>query len=151
MTNLDQQVHKQFEIIVGSMLGASEYVAEALQHTLEASGHKVVIHLDPDIGDIDPDGFWLLCSSTHGAGDLPDNIQPFAGQLATTSLSNDFAVVGLGDSSYDTFCHGAKQLESLMLRAGANKKIDSLHIDVLTHPVPEEVATQWLSDRLDRL
>ncbi|MDU0353351.1 flavodoxin domain-containing protein [Paraglaciecola aquimarina] len=71
----------QYEIIVGSVLGASEYVAEALQTELESQNHTTNIHLSPNLPDIDPAAIWLFCSSTHGAGDLPDNLQPFFDSL----------------------------------------------------------------------
>jgi MioC protein len=136
----------KFEIIVGSVLGASEYVADALSDKLIESGHQTHIHLEPNIDDIDLSSIWLICSSTHGAGDLPDNIQPFAKQMEGRDLSQvSFTVVGLGDSSYDTYCFGAMTLERLMLEAKAIKITPVIHIDVLHHPIPEEIAVEWLS------
>ena len=41
-----------FQIIVGSMLGGSEYVAEACEETLIALGHQVEIHLQPEFEQI---------------------------------------------------------------------------------------------------
>jgi len=131
-----------FEIIVGSMLGASEYVADALAELL--AKHKVEIHLKPDLQQLDPTAYWVICSSTHGAGELPDNIQPFARQLANTELADTkFAVIALGDSSYDTFCEGGKHLTRLMQNAKATQLGETYCIDVLEHPVPEENATEW--------
>ena len=69
-----------FEIVVGSVLGASEYVADALQEVLLSHTHSAEIHLTPQLSDLDKDATWLICTSTHGAGDLPDNIQPFVKQ-----------------------------------------------------------------------
>ena len=62
------------QIIVGSMLGATEYVADAVEAELTPAGHQVTVHLQPDYNDIPESDFWLVCTSTHGAGDLPDNI-----------------------------------------------------------------------------
>jgi len=135
----------KFEIIVGSVLGASEYVADALQEVLLNHAHNAEIHLSPKLSDIDQNATWLICTSTHGAGDLPDNIQPFAEQLKTKNLcKHSFLVVGLGDSSYDTYCHGSIQMENIMLKAGAKLLCPALHIDVLNHPIPEEAAVEWL-------
>lgn len=136
----------KFEIIVGSVLGASEYVADALSDTLIESGHQTHIHTTPDINDIDSSSIWIICSSTHGAGDLPDNIQPFAKQIKDSDLDGvNFSVVGLGDSSYDTFCFGALALEKYLVEAGATKQFPVIHIDVLHHPIPEEPAVEWLN------
>lgn len=139
----------KFEIIVGSVLGASEYVADALQEKLLSHAHSAEIHLTPQLPELDKDAIWLICTSTHGAGDLPDNIQPFAQQLQTQDLrDHSFMVVGLGDSSYDTYCHGSIQLENIMRSAGASMLHPPLHIDVLNHPIPEDAAVDWLDQWL---
>lgn len=138
-----------FEIIVGSVLGASEYVAEALQTELVAQNNQVNIHFQPDLAKLNENAIWLLCTSTHGAGDLPDNIQKFAKQITDKNLNHiKFLVIGLGDSSYDTFCYGAMQLEKLMLNAGASLLASGLQIDVLNHPIPEDKAVDWLKNWL---
>ncbi|MCF2947205.1 FMN-binding protein MioC [Paraglaciecola aquimarina] len=139
----------QFEIIVGSVLGASEYVAEALQQELENQTHQVNLHFAPDLLEINQQAIWLICSSTHGAGDLPDNIQPFIEQVKNVALDNlEFLIVGLGDSSYDTFCFAAQKIEDELLKQNAKLLTPSLHIDVLNHPIPEDVAVEWLKNWL---
>ena len=141
-----------FNIIVGSVLGASEYVADALSETLNQAGHKAVIHLQPEMSALDQGAIWLVCTSTHGAGDLPDNIQPFAEQLKQADLTEQpFIVVGLGDSSYDTYCHGAMTMEQTLLQQGATLLAPALHIDVLNHPIPEDKAVEWLQNWLPEL
>lgn len=133
------------EIIVGSTLGATEYVADALSELLTKLAISNTIHLKPDLESINKKAFWLICTSTHGAGDLPDNIQPFAKQLKSTSVKDlPFAILGIGDSSYDTFCHGAINLESRLIKKGANLAEPAKHIDILEFPVPEEEAKEWL-------
>ena len=45
-------------------------------------------------------------TSTHGAGELPDNLKPLFDELANSQKDFSdvrFAVVGLGSSDYDTF------------------------------------------------
>ena len=139
----------KFEIIVGSVLGASEYVADALQEILLSHTHKAVIHLTPKLKELDQNAIWVICTSTHGAGDLPDNIQPFAKQLENLNLpDHSFLIIGLGDSSYDTFCHGSVQIENIMLNSGAKLLCSALHIDVLNHPIPEDIAVEWLESWL---
>lgn len=140
----------KFEIIVGSVLGASEYVADALQEVLETQNYQANIHLTPDLSEINKEAIWIVCSSTHGAGDLPDNIQPFIEQIS--DLNNvEFLIVGLGDSSYDTFCYAALKIEDILLTSGAKILTPSLHIDVLNHPIPEDVAVEWLKNWLTSL
>jgi MioC protein len=135
----------KFEIIVGSVLGASEYVADALQEVFLDHKHSAEIHLTPQLSDLDQNTTWVICTSTHGAGDLPDNIQAFAEELKIKNLSkHKFLIVGLGDSSYDTYCHGSIQIENIMLNGGAKILCPALHIDVLNHPIPEDAAVKWL-------
>lgn len=136
---------KHFTILVGSVLGASEYVADALSDTLKEKGFQADIQLEPDFDSIDTDSTWIVCTSTHGAGDLPDNILPFAEQLKDKDLSAVNAyVIGLGDSSYDTFCFGAMTMESLLKDGNATLLAAPFHIDVLNHPIPEDEAVAWL-------
>lgn len=138
-----------YEIIVGSMLGASEYVAEAVADSLKSKDATSRVHLQPQLEELDPANPWIICTSTHGAGELPDNIQAFAKQLGTAQLPDtQYLLIGLGDSSYDTFCHGAKQMQQLMEKAGATSLIEPLFIDVLQSPIPEDEAVAWLEKNL---
>lgn len=140
---------KHFEIIVGTMLGASEYVADAIAEKLSALGHSYTIHPEPNLDDIKTQSTWVVCTSTHGAGELPDNIQPFASQIKDVSLAPVKAyVIGLGDTSYDTFCFGAKQMEKQITDNGGTLLADTLFIDVLEHPIPEDVAVEWFEQVL---
>jgi MioC protein len=140
---------KHFEIIVGTMLGAAEYVADAIAEKLDASGHTHTIHAEPNLDEIKTESTWIVCTSTHGAGELPDNIQPFAKQLEGADLSavNGY-VIGLGDTSYDTFCFGAKEMEKHIKNAGGTLITDALYIDVLEHPIPEDAAVEWFDEKL---
>jgi MioC protein len=140
---------KHFEIIVGTMLGAAEYVADAIAEKLDASGHTHTIHAEPNLDEIKTESTWIVCTSTHGAGELPDNIQPFAKQLEGADLSAVNAyVIGLGDTSYDTFCFGAKEMEKHIKSAGGTLITDALYIDVLEHPIPEDAAVEWFDEKL---
>ena len=140
---------KHFEIIVGTMLGAAEYVADAIAEKLDASGHTHTIHAEPNLDEIKTESTWIVCTSTHGAGELPDNIQPFAKRLESADLSAVNAyVIGLGDTSYDTFCFGAKEMEKHIKNAGGTLITDALYIDVLEHPIPEDAAVEWFDEKL---
>ena len=82
----------------------------AIAEKLDASGHTHTIHAEPNLDEIKTESTWIVCTSTHGAGELPDNIQPFAKQLEGADLSAVNAyVIGLGDTSYDTFCFARKR------------------------------------------
>jgi MioC protein len=142
----------KFEIVVGSVLGASEYVADALEEKFTSLAHEVNVHFQPSIAEVDFNNIIVVVTSTHGAGDLPDNIKQFADDLAKQSLSDSkFVVIGLGDSSYDTFCQGAITMEELFTKTGAQLLHPPIHIDVLHHPVPEDEALIYLDKVLSTL
>ena len=63
-------------LISGSTLGSAEYVAEHLAEKLDDAGFSSEILHGPMLEEVPTDGIWLIISSTHGAGDIPDNIQP---------------------------------------------------------------------------
>ncbi|MCH4296495.1 FMN-binding protein MioC [Shewanella sp. 3B26] len=144
----------KIEILIGTTLGGSEYVADELAAVLSDAGHECNTYLDPSLEELDTGALWLVVSATHGAGDLPDNLQPFAKQLmlAMPDLSGlRYALCAIGDSSYDTFCEGPEALVDLLDDAGAKAFVDKIRIDVQADPVPEEPAIQWLQSWMTSL
>ncbi|MCC5825949.1 FMN-binding protein MioC [Alkalimonas sp.] len=142
------------QILVGSQMGAAEYVAEQVAETMALGGVEAKLHLAPELDHIAASDSWLVITSTYGAGDLPDNIQPFADRLAQdqpdlTTIS--FAVITLGDSSYDTFCQAGRTMATLLQQLGAKQLLPALEIDVQTPELPEDQALVWLPDYLATL
>ncbi len=136
-------------IITGSTLGSAEYVGDQLYELLQELGKECQIHNQPALSEIPAKGTWLIVTSTHGAGDFPDNIQPFIAELHNTPPNTSqlkFAVVAIGDSNYDTFCEAGKNAFALLEDIGATPIVDCFTIDVLEHPVPEDAATQWFEE-----
>lgn len=136
------------QILIGSMLGAAEYVAEDLADTLRGAGHDVHLQNPAELAGLlrAPGSIWLICTSTHGAGDIPDNLQPFARALAEQrpDLSQQrYAVVALGNSDYDTFCQAGKTLDKQLQALGAQRIGDRLEIDVKVVEIPEDAAIAW--------
>lgn len=143
------------QIIVGSMLGGTEYVAEACEQTLLTLGHEVNLHLQPKFEQIlVKNQIWLICTSTHGAGDYPDNITQFVSDLRsdTKDLSSvKFLTLGVGDRSYDTFCHAAINIEKLLLSKGCKSLQPTKTIDMSQDVDPEDLAQQWIQENNDLL
>ena len=144
-----------FQIIVGSMLGGTEYVAEACEETLLALNHHVTIHLQPNFEQITSENqTWLICTSTHGAGDFPDNIQNFVEDLTKCSKDlspSKFMIIGLGDSNYDTFCKAAMDIEKVLLSKGCERIVSIKTLDMREEIDPEDLAQQWLITNKDLL
>ncbi|MFG7352987.1 FMN-binding protein MioC [Shewanella oncorhynchi] len=138
----------KIEVIVGTTLGSAEYVADEMMAQLTEQGHQVQVHLTPTLCEIDTHALWIIVSSTHGAGDLPDNIQPFFNEITEQKpdLSQvNFALCAIGDSSYDTFCQGPEKLISAIQECDAKAFVDKIQIDVQLDPVPEDPALAWLA------
>ncbi|WP_120513849.1 FMN-binding protein MioC [Photobacterium salinisoli] len=134
-------------LITGSTLGGAEYVADHLAELLTDAGHDTEILNQAALDALNSDHIWLLICSTHGAGEFPDNIQPFVNQLKDQhpNLSAlKYGVVAIGDSSYDTFCQAGKELDQLLADLGAQRLGERLDIDVSQDPVPEDPAEIWL-------
>ncbi len=142
------------EILVGSQMGAAEYTADQVAETLAQAGYEVRLHLTPELEQLTRNSTWLVITSTYGAGDLPDNIQPFADQLArdqTDLTTISYAVITLGDSSYDTFCFAGRKMQQLLDKCQAKYLGVKLDIDVQQAELPEDVATAWLPTLLEVL
>ena len=134
-------------LISGSTLGSAEYVAEHLAEKLEAAGFTTETLHGPELDELTLSGRWLVVSSTHGAGDLPDTLQPLLEQIEEQlpDLSQvQFGAVGLGSSEYDTFCGAIQRIDDLLIARGAKRIGDRLEIDVTEHEIPEDPAEEWV-------
>jgi len=159
------------QIIVGSMLGGTEYVAEACEETLNELDRNVDIHLKPDFNCIFNNTFsldieqktsiiqgkkplWIICTSTHGAGEYPDNIKQFVSDLSNCDqdLSTvNFLTIGIGDTSYDTFCKAAIDISNTLLSKGCNELLEIKTFDMSEDIDPEDLAQQWIRVNIDLL
>lgn len=137
-------------ILVGTMTGTAEMVAQEVQSALEAAGHQAPIRmmdaLDP--GVFNTGGTFLICTSTYGAGDVPDNAQALYNSLESErpNLSRiTYGVIALGDRTYrDTYCQGGIRFDKLLTELGAKRAGEMLKHDASSGTVPEEVAAQWV-------
>jgi MioC protein len=152
-----------FQIIVGSMLGGTEYVAEACEEQLITLDHQVNLHLQPHFESILSDtlaqnthkkNVWLICTSTHGAGDFPDNIQSFVSDLnnCEQDLSAiNFMIIAIGDSNYDTFCKAGIEINNSLKTKGCKELIEINLLDMSKDIDPEMVAQEWIEQKRDLL
>lgn len=137
------------------MLGGSEYVAEACEETLQALGHKTQIHLQPNLAEISTKNqTWLICTSTHGAGDYPDNIIQFVSDLRSNDQdlsSVKLLTIGIGDSNYDTFCYAAINIKNILISSGCTEISPIKLIDMSQDIDPELDSQTWIDQIRDLL
>lgn len=92
----------------------------------------------------------LLLSSTFGDGDPPDNGQVFWETLNTGApnlAKVRYAVLALGDTSYDRFCQHGKNLDQRLAELGAQRLAARLDCEADA----DDTAHQWLDTLLSEL
>ena len=144
----------EITLISGSTLGGAEYVAEHLAEKLEDAGFTTQTLHGPLLDDLPQSGTWLVISSTHGAGDLPDNLQPFYDELAERQPDLSavrFGAIGIGSREYDTFCGAIDKIETQLTSCGAKTVGETLRINILDHDIPEDPAEVWLGSWINLL
>lgn len=139
-------------ILVGTMTGTADLVAEDVRDSLTAAGHEVeIVAMDGrDARIFAREGLFLICSSTYGQGDVPDNAQ---GLFATLERDRPdlssirFGVIALGDRTYTaTFCFGGKRFDELLRALGARRIGEIMIHDASAGTIPEEVAVEWATE-----
>jgi MioC protein len=137
-------------ILVGTMTGTAEMVAQEVQQALENAGHQGTIEMmdNLDSSVFQRGGVFLICTSTYGAGDVPDNAQKLFASLETDApnlSSVTYGVIALGDRTYkETYCDGGKRFDALLTKLGARRAGDILLHDASSGTLPEEVAAEWV-------
>src|SRR5665213_2152500 len=111
----------KLKILVGTMTGTADYVAQAIQMDCADLVDEIEVltmdGLDINVfGDAPAQGLlYLICTSTYGAGDVPDNARALYESLDTQPRYLGhvrYGVAALGDSAHQqTFCFGGKKFD----------------------------------------
>jgi MioC protein len=139
----------QITILVGSVQGNASSVAQALQFC--ADDLAATIDLLPmdglDITVFDRPGIFVICTSTTGSGDLPDNAQALFHSLDAQAKFLGhvrYGLVALGDSSYgDSFLGGGRQMDERLRDLGAQRLGEICVLDAMGTTQPEDDAVAW--------
>lgn len=137
-------------ILVASMGGTATFVADEMADALKAKGIKpFIVQMDKAaLAMFVTRKLFIICSSSHGTGDIPDNGLEFFKALAgeRPDLTGvRYGTVGLGDMTYSaSFCGGAAQFDGIFRDLGATRLVDRLEHDRQGGSFPEEAALEWL-------
>ncbi len=142
------------DIIIGTVYGSAVLVAETLEEALVKAGHSVALHEDAELAELDPAHFWLFVTSTTGQGDFPPNLVPLFEALRETCPPIPqvrYALVALGDSSYEHFCGAGRQLDEQLQELQAQPVTERLQVDATDTLEPEVPALEWLKGWMEKL
>lgn len=123
-------------ILYGSQTGNAKGVASAIKAQAEASGLPVTLTSMADYKpkQLKKETHLLVVVSTYGEGEPPESAVDLFEQLKKGKVGKldglKFAVLGLGDSSYEFFCQTGKDFDSLLTKAGADRVHELASLDV---------------------
>ena len=131
------------------MTGTAQLVAQELELRLDdAMCRRKAVMDGLDATAFAGGGLFLICTSTYGQGDVPDNAKQLYESLqnARPDLSNvQYGVIALGDRTYaETFCNGGKRFDRILSELGARRIGEVMLHDASAGTMPEEVAVEWV-------
>ena len=131
--------------LYGSQTGNAKGVAQQFQAQAEAAGYtsKLISMADYKPRQIKAETHLAVFVSTHGEGDAPDDAVEFheflGGKKAPKLDGLKYAVLGLGDSSYEFFCQTGKDFDERLGKLGGSAVVARQDCDVDY----EESAKSW--------
>ncbi|CPR17439.1 NADPH-dependent assimilatory sulfite reductase flavoprotein subunit [Brenneria goodwinii] len=140
-------------LISASQTGNARRVAEQLRDDLLNA--KLAVNLvnagDYKFKQIAQEKLLLIVTSTQGEGEPPEEavaLNKFLFSKKAPQLKDTaFAVLGLGDTSYEFFCKAGKDIDSRLAELGAERLLDRVDADVDY----QAKAEQWRRQLVDIL
>jgi sulfite reductase (NADPH) flavoprotein alpha-component len=143
----------KLSIIYASQTGNAKGVAEALKEEASAAGIAVELFDASDYKgkNLAKETHVIIVASTNGEGEAPDNaieLHEFLQSKKAPKLDNlKYAVIGLGDSSYEFFCQTGKDFDAYLSKKGATPFLDRIDLDV-DYEAP---AAEWRKQALEKV
>ncbi|PYY46325.1 sulfite reductase subunit alpha [Curtobacterium sp. MCLR17_043] len=141
------------DVLFGTQTGNAEFLADELVAGAKARGlggrASALDAVAPE--QLAEMSHVLVVTSTYGEGEMPDNAGLFWDAIQASTVPRleglQYAVLGLGDTSYDEFCQAGKLLDTRFEQLGATRIHDRVDCDVDF----EDPAALWTAAVLDRL
>ena len=135
-------------VLSGSQTGNAKLVADKVAAELTEAGIAVkrVALKDYKAKTIADEKYLLLVTSTQGEGEPPEEgvvLHKLLNGKKTPKLTElQFAVLGLGDSSYPNFCQAGKDFDQRFAELGATRLFERVDADLDYSATAE----QWIRD-----
>jgi MioC protein len=142
----------KLHILVGTMTGTAELVAQELELAFGDEDVEIEISLMDKLDHrvFDQPRVFLICTSTYGHGDVPDNAKALYADLRDRrpDLAHvRYGVFALGDSSHvGTFCFGGKHFDEILTALGARRYGSVFQHNAFGGTLPEDVALEWFPE-----
>jgi len=140
-------------ILVGTMTGTAQLCAQEMELVLDDGETEVQTRLMDDLDAsafADRERVYLVCTSTYGQGDVPDNAKRLyeALQRERPDLRGVlYGVYGLGDRTYaETFNAGGRRFDEILSDLGAERIGERHTHDASSGVLAEEAALEWVKD-----
>src|SRR3954465_12408589 len=135
-------------ILVGTMTGTAQLCAQEMELALADDDTEVepLLMEKADASVFSRPAVFLICTSTYGQGDVPDNARALYEELKAKRSALKgvrYGVFGLGDRTHaETFHFGGKRFDWLLGDVGA-ERIGERHMhDASSGVLPEETALE---------
>jgi len=144
-------------IIVGTVYGGAQYVAEQAIELLTQIGHQPQLFHPARLNEVQQFAadHWLVITSTTGQGDIPDDLVPFYVEVQDKFpllTGKSWAIIALGDSSYgDTYCGSGEKFHELFAQLQGTEVAPMLRVDAGETLQPEDVALPWIAQQYQSL
>ncbi|GGO83018.1 flavodoxin [Marinobacterium nitratireducens] len=139
----------KIKILVGTTYGTSQEVAEDCAAQLKALGHDASVLRQPAYDEVVSDApqVLLVCSATIGQGEVPENLLPLYLELNDRfplMPNAGFALIARGDSSYENFAEGGRQVADLLRELQLRELVPPLFLDACETMDPEAEVDAWI-------
>ncbi|MCU6711720.1 assimilatory sulfite reductase (NADPH) flavoprotein subunit [Paenibacillus sp. J5C_2022] len=150
---VQQQLPAEATVLFGSQTGNSQRLAGKLADKLKELGIAVTLSAMNayKTNGLKKATHLFIVASTHGEGDPPDNALTFHEFLyskrAPKLTELQYAVLSLGDSSYEFFCKTGQDFDQRLEELGAKRLTDRVDCDLDF----EEPAADWMTNVVNAL